>query len=470
MPRRALSSILLNRNKRATLQSQLYTALRASLTSGALKAGDAVPSSRDLASDLAVSRNTVIATYDQLIGEGYLEPRPRAGLFVNQSLIQPLTTAPAKPAAANAKPLLPRSTGPRPFRPCQPDVRLFPLALWNRTRTRAIKSHGLSLLHYQPRSPLGLPALQRSLADYLRDSRGVRCSPHQVAITSGSQQALYLLAQLLLTKPRQPVLMEDPGYFGARLAFQQAGAAIRPAPVDAEGLIPPTATSARLIYTTPSRQFPTGACLPVARRLALVEWARKANAWIIEDDYDSEFRYTRPPLPSLHSLDTTGRVIYIGSMSKVLLPALRIGYVVLPEPLIDSFADLRSTVDDHGPTIDQATLADFVSSGAFYTHIRRCRKEYGTRQEAFLSAAQSIDWPLEFPHTDGGMNLAGFFPPGADGDDRAHSASLKQAGLDVPPLSRYSISATQRGLVFGFTAFDPPAIRNAMKRVALHWR
>ena len=469
MPRRSLSSILLNRSKRTTLQSQLYAALRAALTSGALQAGDAVPSSRDLALDLHVSRNTVIATYDQLIGEGYLEARPRAGLFVNAALVQPATVSPGAAKTPAARPPSPRPpAGPRPFRPCQPDVRLFPLALWNRLRSRAIRANGTALLHYQPHAPLGLPALQRSLAEYLRDSRGVRCAWQQVAVTTGSQQALYLLAQLLI-KPGSAVLMEDPGYFGARLAFQQAGAAIRPAPVDAEGLIPPghDGTEARLIYTTPSRQFPTGACLPVARRLALVEWARKAKAWIIEDDYDSEFRYSRPPLPSLHSLDTTGRVIYIGSMSKVLLPALRIGYLVLPEALLDSFAELRTTVDDHGPTIDQATLADFIASGAFYTHIRRCRKEYGVRQETFLTAAQGIGWPLTFPHVDGGMNLTGFLAPGAD--DLTPSMALTHAGLDVPPLSRYAISATQRGLVFGFTAFDPAAIRAALKRAALHW-
>lgn len=463
MARRPLSSILLNRARRTTLQSQLYTGLRAALSSGALKAGDAVPSSRDLASDLRISRNTVIATYDQLIGEGYLEAKPRAGLFVNESLIQQPPAAPPRPSPTTP-PLPLRLGGPVPFRPCQPDVRLFPLPLWNRMRSRAIRSYGPGLLHYQTRSPLGLPALQHSIAEYLRDSRGVRCDWRQIAVTSGSQQALYLLAQLL-AKPGNTLMMEDPGYPGVRLAFQRAGATIRPVPVDAEGLVVPSArTRARLIYTTPSRQFPTGACLPVTRRLALVEWARQADALIIEDDYDSEFRYTRPPLPSLHSLDSTGRVIYIGSMSKVLIPALRIGYVVLPDDLIEDFAELRMTVDDHGPMIDQAALAEFISSGVFYTHIRRCRKEYGERQSTFLAAAKGMDWPLTFPHTDGGMNLTGFLPPGAD--DRALAAALEPAGLDVPPLSRYSIAAPQRGLVFGFTAFDHQAIRAALKRAA----
>ena len=475
-PRAFLASIVLQRHdsrqRRTSLQAQLYTELKKRLGAGILRPGDPLPSSRDLASDLGVSRNTAIAVYDRLIGEGYLEPRPRSGLYVNEALLPakaPLRTQP--PAAAALPPAETRRVGPAPFRPCQPDVRLFPLALWNRLRTRVLRAQGTALLHYQPAAQtLGLPALRRALAAYLRDSRGVQCTWEQVAVTAGSQQALFLLGQLLL-RPGDTAIMEDPGYLGAREAWRRAGAVVKPLPADAGGLVAPGAAAcagAKLVYTTPSRQFPTGACLPVAGRQALIESARRAGAWIVEDDYDSEFRYTRPPMPSLHGLDPERRVIYLGTMSKVLAPSLRIGYMVLPEPLVEDFAALRMAADDHGPTVDQATLAEFIDSGSFYTHIRRCRNEYARRQEAFLKSVAAAGLPLEFPHRDGGMNLAGFAEPGTD--DRAWSATLAAGGLDVPALSYYALDPaaprSPRGLLFGFTAFEPAAIRHAVRLAA----
>lgn len=257
-----------------------------------------------------------------------------------------------------------------------------------------------------------------------------------------------------------------PGYLGARSAWQSTGAFIQPAAVDANGIVPPSrpAPVPTLIYTTPARQFPTGACLPIARRLALIDLAARLNAWIIEDDYDSEFRYTRPPLPSLHSLDSSGRIIYIGTMSKVLFPSLRIGYAVLPVGLMEGFADLRAVVDDHGPPIDQATLAEFIASGAFYTHIGRCRREYGARLDTFLGSAQRTGLPLVFPHTDGGMNLMGLLPSGTD--DAICARERESARMDIPPLSRYAMATTRPGLVFGFTAFDHVTIGTAVRVVA----
>jgi GntR family transcriptional regulator/MocR family aminotransferase len=313
---------------------------------------------------------------------------------------------------------------------------------------------------------LGLPALRRNLATYLRESRGVQCDWRQVAITTGSQQALYLLAHLLL-RPGSRVLMEDPGYLGARFAWKSAGALTDPVPIDSEGMRLPQdkRISTDLVYTTPSRQFPTGACLSLSRRLALVEFAAGAKAWIVEDDYDSEFRYSRPPLPSLQSLDLFGRVIYVGSMSKVLFPSLRIGYVVLPASLVEEFTALRAVLDEHGPLIDQASLAEFIEAGAFHTHIRRSRAEYGHRLETLVESASKVGLPFSFPHTDGGMNLAGFLDGTAQ--DEEYSKRLKQNGLDVPSLSHYSLRPTRPGLVFGFTAFEPHAIREATKRIAL---
>jgi GntR family transcriptional regulator/MocR family aminotransferase len=471
MPKQPTLLILLDRKKGSSLQTQLALNLKKLVQTGVLRSGKAVPSSRELARELQISRNTVIQAYDRLIGEGYLEASARRGLFVSESLTQRnwhrsrLATGPAALPRSVLQQSSEQISAPMPFRPCQPDVRLFPLQLWNRLRARALRSHGTNLLHYQSQLPLGLPALRRSLVTYLRESRGVQCDWRQVAITTGSQQALYLLAHLLL-KPSSRVAMEDPGYLGARFAWKRTGALIEPVPIDSEGMRLPQDKRfpADLVYTTPSRQFPTGACLSLSRRLSLVEFAAKTKAWIVEDDYDSEFRYSRAPLPSLQSLDPSGRVIYVGSMSKVLFPSLRIGYVVLPVSLAEKFAALRAILDDHGPLIDQATLAEFIEAGALYTHIRRSRGKYGQRLDTFLESASKLGLPLSFPHTDGGMNLAGFLEDGAQ--DKEYSKRLKRNGLDVPPLSHYSSRPTRPGLVFGFTAFEPQTIRESMKRVA----
>jgi GntR family transcriptional regulator / MocR family aminotransferase len=307
--------------------------------------------------------------------------------------------------------------------------------------------------------------LRQNVAAYLRDSRGVRCHWDEVAITNGSQQALFLLAQLLL-KPGQRVYMEDPGYPGARNAWSQAGATVIPATVDDEGILLPEEEDqpASLIYVTPSHQFPLGTCMSLARRLALLRAARDARSWIVEDDYDAEFRYSSAPQPSLQSLDQNRRVIYIGSFSKTLFPALRLGYVVLPPSLVDGFTELKSIADDYSPLIDQATLASFLESGAFYAHLRRCRKHYAERQSYFLEEVMRHGLPLRFPITGRGMNLAGMLPAGAD--DLQCSEQLRRSGLDVPPLSRYAVRPTAPGLLFGLAAYDLRAIERGVTRMA----
>ncbi len=469
MAGKSLSAIVLNRNRRASLQVQLAGALKEAIRSGAIGPGEAVPASRELATDLKISRNTVLTAYDQLVSEGYLDPRPRSGLFVSEALAghmrTPATVKQTRSVCASSEPVVTRPAGPPTFRPCQPDVRLFPLGAWNRSRSRALKAHGSVILNYQSQHPYGLPSLRRVLADYLRDNRGVRCHWQQVAVTNGSQQALYLLSQLLLNR-RGQAFVEDPGYLGAKAAFLSSGATIMPVPVDSEGIVPPTRLPpASLLYVTPSRQFPTGASLPIARRLALINLAQSSGAWIVEDDYDSEFRYTRAPLPSLHSLDSAMRVIYTGSMSKILFPSLRIGYVVLPDALVEPFAKLRTVVDEHGALVEQATLAEFFASGSFFSHVRRCRKEYAARLDTFVTTADTLDLPLRFPNVDGGMNLLGVWkqPPG---DEAAMSRALVRDGFDIPPLSQYALQSTMRGLVFGFTAFDHATIRSSLRRVA----
>lgn len=489
MNRKPLLAISLDRRLAASLQDQLARSLKQLIHSGILEAGHALPSSREIAKDLNVSRNTVVAACDRLLGEGYLEAVPRAGLYVAQQLadISKMRSQHDKREerddmesrhVVDANRLRPSSRNLRrvtwpdlsaaiPFRPCRPDVSLFPYAKWNRYRNLAVRKLGTSLFQYQPSCVLGLTMLRKEIAIYLRESRGVPCDWQQIAVTNGSQQALFILAQLVLQRGER-VAMEDPGYPGARDAMIHAGAALTACPVDAMGLVPEhVPKNCKLIYTTPSRQFPTGVCMPASRRLALIQLAEQNHAWLIEDDYDSEFRYSRPPLPSLHSLAATDRVIYVGSMSKVLCPTLRIGFVVLPFEFIDSFARLRGMLDDQGAMIDQAALAMFLANGDFYSHIRRCRKAYASRLNAFLEGVSKYHLPLHFPSTDGGMNLAGFFdaesPPKRSsqkkiGYDAQVSQHLAHHGFDTPCLSRYSTRSVAQGLLFGFTAFQERAI------------
>ncbi|MFO7653693.1 MAG: PLP-dependent aminotransferase family protein [Candidatus Krumholzibacteriia bacterium] len=466
---RTLGGLWLDRSSRTTLQEQLARHIRELIQRGELKPGDALPSTRDLASSLRISRNTAVYAYDRLVSEGYLEPTVRAGVFVSSSITLAAPSRWAAPAFNAAAREEPPPDGdplgpPRPFRPCQPDVELFPLLIWNRLRGRVLRREGRSILHYQASCISGLPELRRNVAAYLRDHRGVNCDWRQVVITSGSQQAVFLLANLLLS-PSDLVYVEDPGYLEARLACANTGAKIVPGPVDEQGLRLPSSRNGKvsLVYTTPSRQFPTGVSMSLARRLALIDFAARAEAWIVEDDYDSELRYGAPPLPSLQSLDGSGRVIYVGTFSKLLFPSLRLGYVVVPEPLLERFTAIKHLVDDHLPLIDQATLALFLESGAFYSHIRRCRKAYAERQGVFMELFAREQLPLRFENTDGGMNLVGLLPDGSD--DTAWSLRLQEAGFDVPALSRYTIRSPRRGLVFGFTAFTPAAIRASFERM-----
>ncbi|MBK9969061.1 MAG: PLP-dependent aminotransferase family protein [Holophagales bacterium] len=468
---RTLEGLWLDRTSRVTLQEQLARQIKELIQSGVLAPGDALPSTRDVATGLNISRNTAVNAFDRLLSEGYVESVARSGLFVSSSItLSPHSTWQVRPKAGRGRTLAPAPSrptplgAPLPFRPSQPDVALFPLLIWNRMRARALRLEGRSLLRYQAPCVAGLPALRQNVAAYLRDSRGVRCDWRQVVITSGSQQALFLLGMLLLG-PRDLVYVEDPGYLEARLAWRRAGAKVIPGPLDEQGLRLPARPVGKvsLVYTTPSRQFPTGVSLSLARRLALIDYAGRTGAWVIEDDYDSELRYGAPPLPSLQSLDRSGRVIYVGTFSKLLFPSLRLGYVVVPEPLLETFVELKHLIDDHLPLVDQATLALFLESGAFYSHIRRCRKAYAERQALFLGLFADSKLPIAFPHADGGMNLTGILPD--DRNDEALSRRLGEAGFDVPALSRYAVRASPPGLVFGFTAFTPPEIRSAFARM-----
>lgn len=468
---KTLSGIWLDRSSATTLQDQVVRQIRDLIRRGALQPREMLPSSRELAVQLHISRNTVLYAYDRLVSEGYAEARFRSGVFVSE--VVPQTRPNREQQTRHQRRVLEMETdapggglrAPAPFRPSQPDVSLFPLPVWNRLRGRALRRHGNCLLHYQESCISGMPALRQNIAGYLQTSRGVQCDWRQIVITAGSQQALYLLARLLVPEWGSRVYMEDPGYIGARLAWQSVDARIVPGPLDENGLQLPASElrDLALIYTTPSRQFPTGVSLSLPRRLSILDYARRHKTWVIEDDYDAEFRYKAAPLPSLQSLDDDERVIYVGTFSKALFPSLRLGYVVVPPRLLDSFRAAKHLMDDHGPLVDQAPLAMFLESGAFHAHIRRCRKAYAERQDYFLELFGKSGLPLEFRYTDGGMNLLGWLPEGTD--DRLISRQLREQGLDIPALTTYSLKSRASGLLFGFTAFDPPAIRQGFSRV-----
>jgi len=316
--------------------------------------------------------------------------------------------------------------------------------------------------------PGGYGALREAIAEYVRLARGARCLTEQVIVTSGSQQGVDLAARVLLD-PGDAVWMEDPGYTGARTALQVAGARIVPVPVDGEGLVVQEgermAAQARMAYVSPSHQFPLGVTMSAARRLALLRWASRAGAWILEDDYDSEFRYDARPLAALQGMDEDGRVIYVGTFSKTLFPALRLGYLIVPVELVDAFRAARAVSDRQSPTMDQAILADFLGGGHFARHVRRMRRLYSERQEVLVDAVRRhLGDRLEVTPSAAGMHLLAWLEPGVD--DATVSAGAATLGLEAAPLSRYGLVRPDRGgLLLGWAGYSPEAIREGVLKL-----
>jgi GntR family transcriptional regulator/MocR family aminotransferase len=467
------------------LHRQLYGEIRAAVLSGRLSAGARLPSTRALAADLAVSRNTVAGAFDQLLAEGYIEGRPGAGTFVAQELPDRLLRVPSAAASGRtvhasaarlsrrgrllaATPVAPvarthESAGA--FRPGIPALDEFPRDLWARMAARLYRQSKPDLFSYG--APAGYPPLRRAIAEYLRAARGVRCSWEQVIVTSGSQQALDLAARVLLD-PGDSAWVEDPGYLGARGALAAAGICCKPVPVDDEGLSvargEAMAPRARMAYVTPSHQYPLGVTMSLARRMALLEWARRRSAWIAEDDYDSEFRYSGRPLAALQGLDCAGRVIYIGTFSKVLFPALRLGYLVAPPSAVDAFAAARALADRHPPAFSQALVAEFLIQGHFARHIRRMRTLYAERQQALLSGARR-EWAglLEVAPADAGMHLVAWLPEGTS--DREVSQRAAAAGISAPPLADYCHAPARPALLLGYSSVNIRKIAEAVRRL-----
>lgn len=443
----------------ATLVDRLYRALKEWIQHGELTAGDTLPSSRDLSRTLNISRNTVLAAMDRLLSEGLLIARQGAGLYVANlptllTWAKPSSLLPVRYSKRGSKLLALSGTlsdGHHAFAPGVPALDLFPREQWQRLLRRHYHYAQMSWMDYQTNG--GLPELKAALCDYLRLSRAVRCQAEQIVITQGAQQAFELITQLL-TDSDDLVWMEEPGYGGAHACFLASGLSIVPVPVDKEGLNPllaPSHTFApRLIYVTPSHQYPSGVTMPVPRRLALLEYAARMGSWIIEDDYDSEFRYGTPPTPSLQGLSEQSSVIYVGTFSKVLYPGLRLGYLVLPDTLAEDFKRAHARLHREGNYPVQSALAEFIATGHFTRHITRMRTAYRRRQACLRSAlAPAVAKGLQLSSGHAGMHLLAMLDTFEEEKILINRAS--EAGITLSALSRYYLSENKRpGLVLGY--------------------
>ena len=467
------SALTLDRGRDEPLHRQLYAELRSAILSKRLPPGTRLPATRVLSRELSVSRNTVLEAYEQLLAEGYLRGRVGAGTFVDPGI----AVAPSVPAPSSTPGRLSRryrdvavlTSGGDPRLPLAPGVPSFdslPLATWARLASRRVRDASLRQLNYG--EPAGEPRLRRAIAGHLAAARGVRCDPEQVVLTAGAQQGIDLVTRLLLD-PGDGAWIEDPGHVGARAVLTAAGAKLVPVPVDDHGLVVEVgmrrAPKARLVYVTPSHQYPTGTTLSLPRRLALLEWARRGDAYILEDDYDSEFRFGGRSLPALQGLDSAGRVIYLGTFSKVLYPSLRAAYLVVPRGLLGPLERLKGVVDSASSLVDQAVLADFIEQGHFSRHIRRMRSVYARRRDAFRKALEETFEGEIAVSAVSGLHAVLWLPRGLD--DRAIAATLKADGLGVAPLSAYCIrQRLPPGLVVGHANGTPAQMARAMEAIA----
>ncbi|MGO8947327.1 MAG: PLP-dependent aminotransferase family protein [Ktedonobacterales bacterium] len=493
MPRRSnvikRPEIILDATLPVPLYKQLYERLRGIILTGQLERGAPLPSTRALASELGISRTTTILAYEQLVLEGYLESKKGQGTVValdlpaTHSQEQLLRTASPRTDARTvslshlASRVPPLKDIPYPARRAgstggifyggEPALDLFPYEVWARLIARRARQSLREFAHYQP--PAGYLPLREAIAAQIGITRGVRCTPEQIILTTGSQGALDLAVRTLLS-PGEAAWLEDPGYFGARGALLAAEAHLVPVPVDSQGLVVESGRQlcpeAHLVSTTPAHQFPTGVTMSLPRRLALLDWAEETGAWILEDDYDSEYRFTGRPLEALQGLDQAGRVLYIGTFSKVLFPALRLGYLVAPGELIAPLLTMRRFLDVHLPMLEQMALCDFLREGHFSRHLRKVRQLFLRRRDLLLGELRTqLGGLLELHAPEAGMHLVGWLPPGKD--DRRAAQLAAQVGIDVMAISTYSLEPLARGgLVFGFASTNEEAIPTGVQCLA----
>lgn len=491
-------------DRRRGLSLQLYQALRARVLDGRLSSGTRLPASRDLAKVLALSRNSVVRAYDQLYAEGYIETRVGDGTYVSRlpklstevstglypglstglSTIVHKSTEDLSSNASSSVPLdrlknhhlpMPRSGPPRAFRVGVPAFDLFPFDVWAKLHAGFWRNPDPARLGYG--DPAGELQLRELIAAYLRQSRGISCTAGQIVITSGAQQAITLCAQLLV-QPGQAVAVENPGYRAAGHAFAIAGGQVKGVPVDAEGLDCARLEQlldCRMAYVTPAHQYPTGVTMSLARRLQLLAWAERSDGWIIEDDYDGEYRYSGAPLAPLAALDQQGRVLYVGTFGKIAFPALRLGYLVLPQSLVEPFSQARALAVRHSEVGTQSVMAQFMALGHFQRHIRRMRRAALSRRNVLKAG-----WPTTvaglgtMPEVAAGLHV--MVPVDNFAREQELVVLAEAAGVEVNPLSGYWLADSDEpvdnraGLVLGFAAVPEAQIADAVMRLRKAWR
>jgi GntR family transcriptional regulator/MocR family aminotransferase len=454
-----------------------------------MRPGQRLPSTRSMAAELQISRISVFNAYEQLHSEGYVEAFVGSGTCVARTIPddafgllpthtrkdsqRAITESGPRTVSARAAALLkvPSETWLHnlgAFRVSLPALDHFPIEVWAKLVARHSRRLSRSTMAYG--NAMGYLPFREAIAEYLSTFRGVRCDSSQILVTTGSQQALQISAQVLLDAKDQ-VLMEEPGYPGARLAFTSAGARLVPVPVDGEGMIVSEIIArnrhARVAYVTPSHQYPLGMTMSAARRMSLLNWGLRSGSWIIEDDYDSEYRFGSRPIASLQGLDMHGRVIYIGTFSKVLFPALRLGYVVVPKDLISAFSAVRDAADIFSSTLYQAVLTDFIREGHFARHIRRMRMLYMDRRKALVNAIRNqMGDMVEVIGAEAGMHLVALLPPGTD--DMSVSKHTAQNGISAMPLSSCYLKPPKRaGLILGYGGVNPRQIHDGIHKLRI---
>lgn len=482
--------MLLNLGRSAApLHRQIYDALKAGIRDGKYRPGTRLPSTRSLCADLGVSRNTVLSAYEQLLAEGYAVSRERATTVVADVVPPRPLARPAAPAAQAAPPRLSAyaqrltrdpalppagSYIPRPglkwdFRYGRPAVDEFPREIWRRLLAHHAKAPSSDNLGYAP--PAGHEPLRAALAEYLNRSRGLACDASQIVIVNGSQQGIDLAARVLLD-PGDAAVVEEPHYSGATIAFDAVGARLVRIGCDAQGLdvaqLPPSAARARLAYVTPCHQFPSGVIMPLERRLALLDWAARTDAWIVEDDYVSEFRYEGSPLEALQALDRHGRVIYVGTFAKTLFPALRLAYLVLPPALVRPFTAAKWVTDRFSTMLPQAALAEFIASGQFERYLRRAGQRNAARRRALIGALQQhFGSRIEIAGGNTGVHLVVWLDDVAPQDTPALVARAAAAGVGLYSVAGfYATPPPRAGLLFGYASLSEAQIRAGIRKLA----
>jgi GntR family transcriptional regulator/MocR family aminotransferase len=480
---KVVSSFELSLNQRSTdqtLANWLYCELRSAILEGRLRAGAKLPASRDFAKLYRISRGTVVNAFERLLDEGYLLSRVGVGTWVNSNVpagkSSPRSTSQqpeyvTRVVSSYKKPRQlegwVRFPAVRPFGMGVPALAEFPSDVWGQIAARRARAFGSWLR--EDDDGIGYRPLREAIAHYLGSSRGVKCSSDQVVMVSGVQQALDLLARLLL-KPGDPIWMEDPGYFGASIAFERAGARIVPVPVDKEGLSVTagikSCPNAKGVYLTPGHQFPLGMAMSLERRMEVLKWAARTGAFIIEDDYDSEYRFEGLPVPALQGLDQNSNVIFIGTFTKLLFPSLRLGYIVLPPSLIDVFVSFRKGSDFRSSGVDQAVLTDFITEGHFGRHLRRMRNLYAHRLEAMVEyGRQYLKGILDIQDPKAGLYTVAFL---RNGMTSRHAESIAaENGIETMAIDRFTHKHHDpKGLLLGFAAFEEKAIRAGLIHLA----